>query len=92
MSNKATVAVQMVIKDGPLAGTIIEQTFAFLMVRYPHRKRPDLYIAMKPKEGEAPSVHCVQECAAPDFSPSELSAHLERHAGKLIRKTAREGR
>lgn len=54
-------------------------------LRYPSRKRPDLYVLRATEDG----VHCCRpECAA-NFGYEELTAHLEEHAPRQDRRLFR---
>ena len=69
------------ITDGVLKGTILEPTFCFIGVKYPHRKTKDLYC---PPLKDVKVWHCCQ-CDT-DFKTEELEAHLIKHAGKLVKR------
>lgn len=77
------------IEDGILKGTEISPFMAFILVKYPHRKSPDLYIPpIKAGEKEVKTWHCCQEaCPAPDFEGGldKLVEHLLLHKGRLVR-------
>ncbi len=79
------------IEDGPLAGTILEPIFAFLAVKYPHRKTKDLYVPPMPDDKLMITHpwHCNQEnCPEPNFHGNleVLVEHLKLHAGRLLKK------
>ena len=77
------------IENGILTGTELEFIMAFLAVRYPHRKTPDLYVPpIKTKDKEIKTWHCCQDnCPNPDFEGGidALLEHLMIHKGKLVR-------
>ena len=82
------------IEGGILDGTELESIFAFLSVRYPHRKTPDLYVPpLKTEEKEIKTWHCCQEnCPNPDFEGGmdALIKHLMFHKGRLVKPWTRK--
>jgi len=77
------------IEEGILKGTEIEPFMAFLLVRYPHRKTPDLYVPpIKTAKKEIKTWHCCQDnCGSPDFEGGleALVEHLMLHKGRLLK-------
>ncbi len=62
-------------------GTIIAQGGIFILVQYPHRKQPHLYVGL-----EDHPIHCCQ-CKA-DIAPSEdqLLEHISGHDTRSKRR------
>ena len=79
------------IVGGPLTGTVLEPIFAFIAVKYPHRKTKDLYVPPIKDTNKCLSHpwHCCQEtCSERDFHGGleELIKHLALHAGRLLKR------
>ena len=86
-----TIIQQYLIKSGELEGTIIEPMFAFITVKYPHRKTKDLYNPpyTDDKKKLTHPWHCNQPNCPNDIFYGDLSAlleHLKLHAGKSLKK------
>jgi len=77
------------IEGGILNGTEIEPFMFTILVRYPHRKTPDVYIPpIETKNKKINTWHCCQDnCPSPDFEGKldALIEHLMSHKGRLIR-------
>jgi hypothetical protein len=82
------------LEEGILAGTEIEPIFAFIGVKYPHRKTKDLYVPpIKTDEKEIKTWHCCQDnCPNPDFEGGldALIEHLMLHKGRLLKPWTRK--
>jgi hypothetical protein len=89
MEEKIKIRTIYRIDGGILDGTEIEPLMAFVMVRYPHRKTPDLYVPpMKTEDKEVTTWHCCQDnCPNPDFEGKidALVEHIKLHKGRLVR-------
>lgn len=77
------------VEGGILDGTEIEPFMMTILVRYPHRKSPDLYIPpIKTDTKEIKTWHCCQDnCKQPDFEGdiTKLIEHLDLHKGRLVK-------
>jgi len=82
------------IEGGILDGVEIEPIFAFIGVKYPHRKTKDLYVPpIKTAEKEVKTWHCCQDnCPTPDFEGKidALVEHLMLHKGRLLKPWCRK--